>query len=61
MRLTRLTTPQAALGHFRARIAATDPYDLAAVALFAALAILIFATYDSYAVSNSEQMLAHRR
>lgn len=60
MRLTRLTTPQAALGHFRARIAATDPYDLAAVAL-SALAILIFATYDSYAVSNSEQMLAHRR
>jgi hypothetical protein len=45
---------QRALARLREYISARDPYDLAAVALFAALVALIFVTYDAYAVSNDE-------
>jgi hypothetical protein len=39
-----------------ARIAAMSRYDLAAVALMAALVVLAFATYESYAISNDEEV-----
>jgi Dolichyl-phosphate-mannose-protein mannosyltransferase len=47
---------RAACKRLRARLAAASPYDLAAIALFAVLVVLVFATYDSYAVSNDEQV-----
>lgn len=36
------------------RLAARDRYDLASIALFAALIALVFATFDSYAITNDE-------
>ena len=36
------------------RIAATDFYDLLALAAFAALAVMVLATFRDYAVSNDE-------
>jgi hypothetical protein len=38
----------------RVRIAAVSAYDIATAALFAALIVLVFLTYNSYAVSNDE-------
>jgi hypothetical protein len=46
----------AALKRLRARVAVGNPYDLAAIVLFAVLVALVFLTYDSYAVSNDEQV-----
>jgi hypothetical protein len=43
----------------RLRLAACDRYDLAAVALLATLVVLVFATYDSYAISNDEGVQQH--
>jgi hypothetical protein len=43
----------------RARVAAASPYDVAVAALLAALAVLVFLTYDSYAVSNDEPVQQH--
>jgi hypothetical protein len=37
-------------------VAVASPYDLAAITLFAVLVTLVFVTYDSYAVSNDEQV-----
>lgn len=45
---------QTALARIRGRLAACDRYDLAVLALLAALVALAFATYDSYAISNDE-------
>jgi Dolichyl-phosphate-mannose-protein mannosyltransferase len=39
----------------RARIAACNAFDLAIAVLMVALVALVFATYDSYAISNDEQ------
>lgn len=39
-----------------ARIAAMDRYDLAALALLATLVVLVFATCESYAISNDEEV-----
>ena len=49
----------AALARLRSRIAACDRYDLAGVALLAALVVLAFATFDSYAISNDEEVQQH--
>jgi hypothetical protein len=62
--MPRLTThmPAAmpgALARLRLRIAACDAYDLAAAVLLAVLVLLVFATYDSYAISNDEQVQQH--
>jgi len=62
--MPRLTThmPAAmpgALARLRSRIAACDAYDLAAAVLLAVLVLLVFATYDSYAISNDEQVQQH--
>lgn len=43
-----------ALAWQRDRMAARDRYDLASMALFAALIALVFATFDSYAITNDE-------
>ncbi len=43
-----------ALARQRGRLAACDRYDLASMALFAALVALVFATFDSYAITNDE-------
>lgn len=43
----------------RLRLAACDRYDVAAVALLAALVVLAFTTYDSYAISNDEEVQQH--
>jgi Dolichyl-phosphate-mannose-protein mannosyltransferase len=48
-----------ALARLRSRIAACDAYDLAAAVLLAVLVLLVFATYDSYAISNDEQVQQH--
>jgi hypothetical protein len=62
--MPRLTThmPAAmpgALARLRSRIAACNAYDLAAAVLLAVLVLLVFATYDSYAISNDEQVQQH--
>ncbi len=62
--MPRLTThmPAAmpgALARLRSRIAACDAYDLAAAVLLAVLVLLVFATYNSYAISNDEQVQQH--
>jgi hypothetical protein len=49
-------TMGAALTFLRSRIAARDRYDLAVVALLATLAVLAFVTFDSYAISNDEEV-----
>jgi hypothetical protein len=43
----------------RPRVAACDRYDLAAAMLLIALLALAFATYDSYAISNDEEVQQH--
>lgn len=43
----------------RARLAACDRHDLAVAALLIVLAALAFATYDSYAISNDEEVQRH--
>ncbi|HZL31876.1 MAG TPA: glycosyltransferase family 39 protein [Pseudolabrys sp.] len=43
----------------RLRVAAYDRYDLAVAALLATLVVLVFATYDSYAISNDEEVQQH--
>jgi hypothetical protein len=43
----------------RARLAACDRYDLAVAALLIVLAALVFATYNSYAISNDEGVQQH--
>ena len=45
-----------ALVRLRARLAACDRYDLAVGALIAVLVVLVFATFDSYAISNDEEV-----
>jgi hypothetical protein len=49
----------AAAVRLRLRLLACDPYDLAAVVLLAGLVALVFATYDSYAISNDEPVQQH--
>jgi hypothetical protein len=44
------------IGRARLRLATCDRYDLAAAALLIALPVLVFATYDSYAISNDEEV-----
>ena len=43
----------------RARLVACDRYDLAVAALLIVLLALAFATYDSYAISNDEEVQQH--
>ena len=43
----------------RLRLAACDRYDLAAIALLITLIVLAFATYNSYAISNDEEVQQH--
>jgi hypothetical protein len=43
----------------RLRLTASDRYDLAAAVLLAALVVLAFVTYDSYAISNDEEVQQH--
>jgi hypothetical protein len=47
------------VGRARLRLAACDRYDLAGAALLIALLVLAFATYDSYAISNDEEVQQH--
>jgi hypothetical protein len=47
------------VGRARLRLAACDRYDLAGAALLIALPVLAFATYDSYAISNDEEVQQH--
>jgi Dolichyl-phosphate-mannose-protein mannosyltransferase len=59
----RLTAPPATapgtLARLRARMAGCDAYDLAGAVLLAALVVLVFATYDSYAITNDEPLQQH--
>jgi hypothetical protein len=48
-----------ALVRLRARLAAHDRYDLAVGALIAFLVVLVCATFDSYAISNDEEVQQH--
>lgn len=48
--------PWARVARLRARLAAMDRYDLAALALFAVLPVLIFATLHAYAITNDEDV-----
>jgi hypothetical protein len=41
------------------RVAACDRYDLAAAALLIVLVVLAFATFDTYAISNDEEVQQH--
>ena len=51
-----LSVPSRAVAAMRQRLAACDRYDLASVALFAVLIVLVFATFDSYAITNDEDV-----
>jgi hypothetical protein len=48
-----------ARARMRARIASYNAYDLASAALLVMLAVLVFATYGAYAVSNDEPVQQH--
>lgn len=52
----RSWSPWARAARLRDRIAATDRYDLASMALFAALLVLLFATLRDYAITNDEEV-----
>jgi hypothetical protein len=52
-------TMTAARKRFAARVAAYSAYDLAVIALLVALVVLAFTTYDSYAISNDEEVQQH--
>jgi len=51
-----LSAPSRVGAALRGRLAASDRYDLASVALFAVLIALVFATFDSYAITNDEDV-----
>jgi len=51
-----LSAPSRAGAALRGRLAASDRYDLASAALFAVLIALVFATFDSYAITNDEDV-----
>jgi len=51
-----LSVPFRAGAALRRRLAAFDRYDLASMALFAALLVLVFATFNSYAITNDEDV-----
>lgn len=51
-----LSAPSRAGAALRGRLAACDRYDLASMALIAVLIALVFATFDSYAITNDEDV-----
>jgi hypothetical protein len=60
LRFISLYTPAATLRRYAIiRLARTDRYDLAAAVLFAALIILVVATFRDYAISNDEEVQQH--
>src|SRR6185437_2094804 len=50
---------RAAFGTLRTRLARYDRYDVAAVVLLAILLVLVLMTFDSYAISNDEEVQQH--
>ncbi|HWK98015.1 MAG TPA: glycosyltransferase family 39 protein [Pseudolabrys sp.] len=52
----RSWSPWARVARLRDRIAAADRYDLASMALFAVLLVLVFTTLHSYAITNDEDV-----
>ncbi len=54
--VTSRTSGAALIGRFQSRRLFVDPFDLAAVALFGLLIILVLTTFGDYAISNDEEV-----